>query len=89
MRAANKKQGEMSDAVAVQDRVPAKGEVWRHTRFAHLIRVEDCVDDLVRFHTLKTEQDRRARRYSTERRVRVDDFCRIYHYDAAEQSSDD
>lgn len=75
------------------NREPRRGEIWRHIRFNHCVRVEafSTADQqqLVRFHTLKSEQDRKARRYSTERRVQVDDFWRMYRYDADDQSSDD
>lgn len=68
---------------------PRRGEVWRHRKFGHLIRVEACLDGLIGFHTMKAEADRKARRFSSERRVRIADFWRMYVYDETDQSAEE
>ena len=72
-----------------EGRQPRRGEVWRHVKFGHLVRVQACLDGLIGFHTVKSEADRKARRFSSERRVRVADFWRMYKYDDADQSAEE
>lgn len=72
------------------EKAPRQNEVWRHARFDNQIRVDGVTEDgLVRFHSVKSERDRRTRRYSTERCVKPADFQRMFQYRAEDQSSEE